>query len=95
MVHCYFENGSQNQHFQSALSVGREGAIKKSTGALCTFLIMLTILDEPYINMVLWHLQINLYAASKPGMFAVMRFHIVMFLVKFSMIFHHDIVGVR
>ena len=34
-----------NQHFQSTLMGGREGVTKK--GTLCTFLIMLPILDDP------------------------------------------------
>ena len=29
MVHCDFEGGSQNQHFESILSVGKEGSHKK------------------------------------------------------------------
>ena len=29
IVHCNFEKGSQNQHFQSTLLVGREGVTKK------------------------------------------------------------------
>ena len=44
IVHCDFEKVSQDQQFQSTLSVGR-GSQKKST--LCTLLIMLTILDDP------------------------------------------------
>ena len=38
MVHCDFEKGSQNQHFQSMLFVGMS--------TLCTLFIMLTILDD-------------------------------------------------
>ena len=45
MVHCHFEKGSKNQHFQSTILVGREGVTKTST--LCTLLIMWTILDDP------------------------------------------------
>ena len=45
MMHCDYEKRSQNQHFQSTLSVGREGVTEKST--LCTLLIMLTNLDNP------------------------------------------------
>ena len=45
MVHCHFEKGSQNQHFQNTLLEGREGVTKKSI--LCTLLIMLTILEDP------------------------------------------------
>ena len=29
MEHCYSEKGSQNQHFQSTLLVGREGVTKE------------------------------------------------------------------
>ena len=29
MVHSDFENGSQNQHFQSTILVGREGVTKE------------------------------------------------------------------
>ena len=47
MVHCNFEKGSQNQHSQSILFVGKEGATEKNT-PMCTFLIMFTILDDPY-----------------------------------------------
>ena len=42
MVYCDFEKGSQNQHFQSTLLLGRDGVHKKSR-----FFIMLTILDDP------------------------------------------------
>ena len=42
---CDFEKGSQNQHFQSTLQVGREWVTKKRT--LCTIFIMLTNLDKP------------------------------------------------
>ena len=45
MVICDFEKGSQKQHFQSTLLVGREGS-QKITCTLCTVLIMLTILDD-------------------------------------------------
>ena len=50
MVHCGFENGSQNQHFQSRPTVfsrewGRGCVTKKST--LSTLSIMLAILDDP------------------------------------------------
>ena len=31
IVHCYFEMGFQNQHFQSILLVAREGVTRKST----------------------------------------------------------------
>ena len=30
MMHCDFEKGSRNQHFQSTLFVGREGSDKRS-----------------------------------------------------------------
>ena len=43
MVYCDFEDGFQNQLFQSTL--GREGSHKNST--LCMLLIMLTILGDP------------------------------------------------
>ena len=68
MVHCDFEKGSQNQHFQSTLfafkinifkvllwvskstfskySFSRKGGGHKKS-AMCTLLIMLTILDNP------------------------------------------------
>ena len=36
-VHCYSEKGSQNQHFQSTLLVGKEGTQKKST--LCSLVV--------------------------------------------------------
>ena len=45
---CDFEKGSQNQHFQNTLLVGRERVTKNNT--LCTLLIMLTIRDNPQIR---------------------------------------------
>ena len=39
MVHCDFEKGSQNQHFQSAVWVGiREGGRSQKKSMLCTSL---------------------------------------------------------
>ena len=48
MVHCDFDNGYRNQHFQSTLLVGRERSQKEST--LCTLLKMFTVLDETLYN---------------------------------------------
>ena len=31
ILHCDFENGSENQHFQSNLLVGREGVTRKES----------------------------------------------------------------
>ena len=46
IVHCDFEKGSQNQHFQHTLSVVREGVAKEySVYALDN--ILFTILDDP------------------------------------------------
>ena len=42
LEHCYFEKGSQNQHFQMDFLLGGGGVTKKST--LCMLLILLTIL---------------------------------------------------
>ena len=44
-MHCDFEKGPENQHFQSTLPVGKEGVTKK--GTMCMLLKMLTILDDP------------------------------------------------
>ena len=44
MVNRDFQKGSQNQHFQNTLLVGREAFTNKSS--LCTLLIILTILDD-------------------------------------------------
>ena len=41
----HFHTVIKNQHFQGTL-LGERGVIKKST--LCTLLIMLTILDDPF-----------------------------------------------
>ena len=47
-MHCNFEKGCPNQHFQNTLLVGRERVTQKST--LGTLLMMLTILDDPSQN---------------------------------------------